>query len=134
MIMVGESLPPLPPLTARFIPAIPPARVRGDAALGELETPHGFQLSLVILLAPHQDGTSNVASSKCWGAKSFDVRRMTLFCLGYRLSKHKMTICSKHFVGGHSPLWLRLWMGPARSEMSHSTLSLVNRWGAFPRV
>jgi len=25
------------------------------------------------------------------GAKMFDFRRITLFCLGYRLSKHKMT-------------------------------------------
>jgi len=30
----------------------------------------------------------------------FDFRRITLFCLGYRLSKHKMTICSKN-LGGH---------------------------------
>jgi len=40
----------------------------------------------------------------------FDFRRMTLFCLEKRLSKHEMTICSKIW-GGHglfaSP-WLRL--------------------------
>jgi len=29
----------------------------------------------------------------------FDFRRITLFCLGYRLSKRKMTICSKHVWG-----------------------------------
>jgi len=33
----------------------------------------------------------------------FDFRQITLFVLGYRLSKHKMTICSKHF-GGHGPV------------------------------
>ena len=33
----------------------------------------------------------------------FDFRRITLFCLGYRLSKHKMTICSKN-LGGMAPL------------------------------
>jgi len=31
------------------------------------------------------------------GAKMFDFRRMALFCLGYRLSKHKMTIYAKNF-------------------------------------
>jgi len=29
----------------------------------------------------------------------FDFRRKTLFCLGYRLSKHKMTIYSKNSEG-----------------------------------
>jgi len=32
----------------------------------------------------------------------FDFRRITLFCLEKRLSKHKMTIYSKH-LGGHGP-------------------------------
>jgi len=31
-------------------------------------------------------------------------RRITLFCLGYRLSKHKMTIRFKNFFGGHCPV------------------------------
>jgi len=44
-----------------------------------------------------------------WGAKMFDFTRITLFCLGYRLSKQKMTICSKH-LEGHGPSWLRLWI------------------------
>jgi len=39
-----------------------------------------------------------------WGAKMFDFRQTTLFCLEKRLSKHKMTICSKNF-GGAWPLW-----------------------------
>ena len=29
----------------------------------------------------------------------FDFRRITLFCLGYRLYKHKMTICSENWEG-----------------------------------
>jgi len=36
------------------------------------------------------------------GAKIFDFRRITLVCLEKRLSKHKMTICSKMFWG-HGP-------------------------------
>ena len=32
-----------------------------------------------------------------WGAKMYDFRQITLFCLEKRLSKHKMTIFSKHF-------------------------------------
>jgi len=27
----------------------------------------------------------------------FDFRRIALFCLGYRFSRHKMTICSNNF-------------------------------------
>ena len=45
-----------------------------------------------------------------WGAKKFDFRRITLFCLEKRLSEHKMTIFSKK-LGGHGPFappWLRL--------------------------
>ena len=41
-----------------------------------------------------------------------DFRRITLFCLEQRLSKHIMTIFSKNF-GGIAPLapsWLRLWI------------------------
>jgi len=34
----------------------------------------------------------------------FDFGRITLFCLGKRLSKHKMTIFSKT-LGGAWPLW-----------------------------
>jgi len=37
-----------------------------------------------------------------------DFRQMTLFCLGYRLSKHKKTICSKN-LGGHCPLGPSGW-------------------------
>jgi len=47
-----------------------------------------------------------------WGAKVYDFRRITLFCLEKRLSKHKMTIFSKN-LGGHGlfgPPWLRLWL------------------------
>ena len=42
----------------------------------------------------------------------FDFRRTTLFCLGYRLSRHKMTICSKDLGGPWltSLPWLLLWI------------------------
>jgi len=33
----------------------------------------------------------------------FDFGRITLFYLGYRFSKHKMTICSKNFGGAKAP-------------------------------
>ena len=36
----------------------------------------------------------------------FDFRRITLFYLEKRLSKHKMTIYSKNFVGGMAPFAL----------------------------
>ena len=42
--------------------------------------------SQVWQLAP---GGSNVTSPKIWVAKMFDFRPITLFCLRYRLSKHK---------------------------------------------
>jgi len=34
----------------------------------------------------------------------FDFRRITLFCLEKRLSKHKMATFSKNFLGGMAPL------------------------------
>jgi len=40
---------------------------------------------------------SGVASPKTWGGKVYDFRRITLFYLEKRLSKHKMTIFSKSF-------------------------------------
>jgi len=61
------------------------------------------------------------------GAKMFDFRRITLFCLEKRLLKQKMTIFSKMFGGGMAPLaplvtpmpplvtpipWLHLGMAP----------------------
>ena len=50
---------------------------------------------------------SGVASPKIWEGKMFDFRRITLFCLEKRLSKHKMTIFSKN-LGGMAPLPPRL--------------------------
>jgi len=41
---------------------------------------------------------------KFGGGKMFDFRRIVLFCLEKRLSKHKMTIFSKNF-GGPWPFW-----------------------------
>jgi len=42
----------------------------------------------------------NLGSKKFWGDKMFYFRRITLFCLEKRLSKHKMTMFSKIW-GGH---------------------------------
>jgi len=44
------------------------------------------------------------SQSKKLGGQIFDFKRITLFCLEKRLSKHKMTIFSKNFLGGMSPL------------------------------
>jgi len=45
-----------------------------------------------------------VGAKKIGGAKMFDFRRITLFCLEKRLSKHKMTIFSKNSEGDVAPL------------------------------
>jgi len=61
-------------------------------------------------LAAYVFAISGVASPKNWGGKMFDFRQITLFCLRYRFSKHKMTIYAKH-LREHGPLgltWLRL--------------------------
>ena len=47
---------------------------------------------------------SGVASPKIWGAKMFDFRRITLFCLENRLSNHKRTIFSKILGGSWPPV------------------------------
>jgi len=58
----------------------------------------------------HRLPTSGVASSKMWGgknfggAKMFDFKRITLFCLERHLSKHKMTICFNN-LGAAWPIW-----------------------------
>jgi len=44
-----------------------------------------------------------IGDQKFGGVKIFDFRRITLFCLEYHLSKHKMTICSENF-GENGPL------------------------------
>jgi len=40
---------------------------------------------------------------KILGAKMFNFRRTTLFCLGYRFTKHKMTIYAKNLWGAMTP-------------------------------
>jgi len=48
---------------------------------------------------------------KFWGARMFNFRRITLFSLEKRLSKHKMTIFSKRCRPRPLwPPWLRLWL------------------------
>ena len=68
---------------------------------------------------------SGVASPKIWGAKMFDFRRITLFCLEKRLSKHKMAMFSKHF-GGTGPRWSPL-ARPMPSYITISINALVNK-------
>ena len=40
---------------------------------------------------------SKLGGQKTWGDYNFYFRWATVFCLGYRLSKHKMTRCAKNF-------------------------------------
>jgi len=53
-----------------------------------------------ILLECDLTRARGVSSPKIWGeAKLFDFRRITLFCLEKRLSKHKLAIFSANFWG-----------------------------------
>jgi len=67
-----------------------------------------WALSLLSYLSSQvsmQLNSISVANPKIWegpkilGAKVFDFWRITPFCMGYRLSKHKTTICSENLVG-----------------------------------
>ena len=56
----------------------------------------------------------------------FNFRRITLFCLEKRLSKHKITIFSTNLGGGMSPLalpWLRLCFGPPLGNFLRTPLA-----------
>ena len=65
--------------------------------------------------------SSGVASPKLFlGGKVYDFRRITLFCLEKRLSKHKMTIFSKIFFGGNGPFGPPLATPMVCSKTSHS--------------
>ena len=59
---------------------------------------------------------SGVVSPKIWGgAKMFDFRRITLFCVEKRLSKQKMTVFSKNLAGARL-----LWPPPGYAHYSDS--------------
>jgi len=51
------------------------------------------------------------------GGKMFDFRRITVFCMEKRLSKHEKTIFSK-YLGGPWPLWPPLAM-PMTTLLTH---------------
>jgi len=63
-----------------------------------------------------------------WGAKMFDFRRITLFWLEKRLSKHKMTMFSKNLGVGMAPLpplWLRLCSYPQVKFLSEALRTTI---------
>jgi len=68
-----------------------------------------FFLSLVrpayrsVASPKNREGPKNLG----W-AKVFGFRRITLFRLRYRLSKHKITICSENVFGEHGPFGSRV--------------------------
>jgi len=61
----------------------------------------------------HRD--SSVARPKIWGVKMFDFRRITLFCLGYRFSKHKITMCAENLEGNGT-------LGPLATPIHRKTV------------
>ena len=74
---------------------------------------------------------NSVASTKVCGVKMFDFRRKTLFCLGYRLSKHKMTTNSKKLGG----TWSFCPPPPVATPMQlRFALQLSVTWGWGLRV
>jgi len=76
----------------------------------------------VVLLRSMLTTNSDVASPKILGrGKMFDFRRIILFCLAKRLSKHKMTIYSKNFGNGPWPL-----CPPPGSTCDHKTNSILS--------
>jgi len=56
----------------------------------------------------------------------FDFRRITLFCLEKRLSKHKMTVISKN-LGGHVDYPLSPLATPVASCTTISITALFNK-------
>ena len=77
---------------------------------------------------------SGVVSPKIWVGKMFDFRRITLFCLEKRLSKHKMTIFSKNFWGALASLWLRLCCGVfSWCRVCHTTRPCLPLWRSAAR-
>jgi len=63
--------------------------------------------------------TSGVASSKFGGRKPFDFKRATVFCLGHRLSKNKMTRHARN-LGGPWPPW--------KAGYTHDCNCLLHSW------
>ena len=60
----------------------------------------------------------------------FDFRRATVFCLCYRLSKHKMARSSKN-LGGHGHPWLHLWIFPRVGAVNACTVLATPFRGAI---
>jgi len=67
-----------------------------------------------------------LGGQKLGEAKMFDFRRITIFCLECRLSKHKMTRYVKN-VGGRGHPWLRLWTVYIREPYACGPCISVNR-------
>jgi len=71
----------------------------------------------------HVSSTSDVDSPKIFeGAKNLFFKRTTVFCLGYRLSKHKTTGHVRNLVS-MAPLaipWLRLWSTQCNFLQKHN--------------
>jgi len=57
------------------------------------------------------------------GQEMFDFRRATVFCLGYRLSKHKTIRYYKNFGGNCLP-----WLHPCTEGRSHPDPRQLRHW------
>jgi len=65
---------------------------------------------------------------KIWGAKMYDCRKITLFCLGYNLSQHNMTICSEIWgIGPLGPPWLSLCLQCSQCAWISETTQYIVR-------
>ena len=78
-----------------------PKEERSDELLPVIKKPQQLTCASSYAMNGVRAQTSGVASPKFLGAKMF--RRATVFCLGRRFSKHKMTRYAKN-VGGMPPL------------------------------
>jgi len=70
------------------------------------------------------------------GAKSFDFKRATVYCLGYRLSKHKMTRCAINLreAWPQWPSWMRLCFGWVNPRLERPEYFHINRYIIVVRV
>jgi len=78
---------------------------------------------------------TNIAGVKQIGGPKCLILVETLFCLGYRLSKHKMTMCSKNL--GARPLWPPGYAYGCRSwgcNRTPKSFDLANIWAKSQKI
>jgi len=89
----------------------------GDCGPGECTFPFFFFFQNPGHTQWHNQPKNLGGAKKIWGAKMLDFRRITLFCLEKRFSKHKITFFSKNW-GGHGPF-------PPGYAYGHTPISII---------